>query len=750
MKSCKLRSMTEAEMGNKELLVLSSPVNFYYIETKTQAKEAVEEILPLIQDNNQLMAVDVETTGFDPYINDIILLQIGLAGNIQYIFDLRRIDPKVLEPVLKSPCWKVGHNIKFDAKFIKQKLDITMSRMFDTYLAENIIRGGEYSSGEGYGLDQVLKRRLGKELKLVSNSNEVSFGGQQADAGIKTERVKKQLQKSFIEVKDGELSDAQLAYAAQDVSSETIFALAQWQTQELKRTGPNTLYDQGVAQASDPQIIEEYEAVFPRNKSLWDTAKLEFKFLEVLVDMELAGMGFSKATHDQVLKNIEEDYESYRKEFLALLAKKTPQKTLFGTAGINPDSNAQVLEELNRLKLNLPDTNSKNLEVKLRELDKNSLEGRILECLLNYRATSKLVSSFGSKLAAHVHPVTGRIHPSVRQILDTGRISMSDPNCQQIPSKIDWKKTGDPVQDKVIDARDGLRECFQAKPGYRYVIFDYSAQELRVTASIALEDKMLKAFIEDKDLHCFSATLMYGEDYDSFFARYKNNDKDAKEKRTNAKVVSFGTLYGSGPSSLSKNLNVDFDTAKDIIDRFWAAYPSLKASMTRYGNLAVKHGYSNTVLGRRRYYTDILEKIAWVHSANSPDVIHKKIVDANMKWFLEKHGNVNYDNMQFAKKALINKFTGEIGRQAGNHHIQGTSADMTKLAAVYIRDEFIKKGLDAKVVALVHDEIIVEAEMSIVDESYKIVENYMKKALNLFCPNVPAEVEGHISTCWKK
>lgn len=750
MKSCNLTTLTEASMKNGDKLVLPCTVNFYYITTQQQVLEAVEELNQKIQDKSSLIAVDIETTGFDPFTKDIILLQIGTSDNIQYIFDYRKIDPTPIVSVLKRDCWKLGHNIKFDAKFIKQKLGLTLSRLFDTYIAEFIIRGGEYSSGYGYSLDEVLLRRLGKGMRLDTSTNPNLLLATQ-DEESKREKVKKQLQSSFVEMDPSEdLSMAQLAYAAQDVSSEMIFALAQWQIQELKRPAPSTLYDPSIVQTSDPEVIKLYEEVFPREKSLWETAKLEFQFIEVLVEMELHGMGFCKATHETVLNHIQEDYAGYRKDFLNLLAKKTPQKTLFGTAGINPDSNAQVLEELNRLKLNLPDTNSKNLEVKLRSLDPSTLEARIVQSLLNYRASSKLVQAFGEKLANHIHPVTGRIHCEVRQILDTGRMSTSNPNLQQVPSKIEWKLTGDKVKDAAISARDGLRECFKPKPGNRFIIFDYSAQELRVTAAIALEERMLNAFIEGMDLHCFSATLMYDEDYTDFVKKIESGDKAAKEKRTAAKVVSFGSLYGSGPSSLAKNLNVDLDKAKDILDRFWGAYPSLKSAMTRYGDLAIKYGYSNTVLGRRRYYTDILNKIRLVEVETSPNGLQRKLQDAGMVWFFEKNGPVSYDNMGMAKKALISRYKGEIHRQAGNHHIQGTSADMTKLAAIMIRSELMKKNLSAKVVALIHDEIIVESAIEDVDESYKIVEDNMRKALNLFCPNVPAEVDGHVAASWKK
>jgi len=733
------RALTE----DGDTLILPCEVNYIYIINDEDVQEAVTEILSKLEVKDPAIAVDLETTGFDPYTCDIVLLQIGTADNTQYIFDYRSITPDLLKPVLSGSARKLGHNIKFDAKFIKHKLGVSMTNLYDTFIAEKVIRGGSYAGGEGYGLDQVLKRRLGLELRLDAADH--------SESSSKTDRVKKTMQMSFISWPKGKpFSLAQLAYAAQDVSSGTIFALAQQQVATLCEDGPNSLYDEGVSRVSDQRIRDEYEEIFPKYKSLWPTACLEFKFIEVLVDLELEGMGFSKVIHQEVLKNIVEDYSGFRKDFLALLSNKTVQKTLFGTAGINPDSNLQVLEELNNLGLDLPDTNSKNLEVKLSEIDKDSLEGRVLSCLLNYRASAKLVSSYGESLAEHIHLITGRIHCSVQQVIDTGRVSTSTPNIQQIPGRMEWRKTGDAIQDAVIDARSGLRDCFQARPGNRLVIFDYSAQELRIAASIALENTMLNAFIDGKDLHCVSATLMFNVNYDEFYKKYKEGDKVAKQQRNIAKVVSFGSLYGSGPPNLAKTLNISLEEAKDILEKFWGAYPGLKHAMTRYGDLAYKYGYSNTVLGRRRYYTDILQKIRHVELAQGPEALQALIVSNKIFWFIEKHGKVSFENIKQAKFALINKLKGQIARQAGNMGIQGAAADMVKLASVYIRNEYLKKNIDAKIVGLIHDEIITECKTEDAQVCYDIMDRNMKKALNLFCPNVPAEVEGHISECWKK
>lgn len=732
---------TQAELGNGDLLILPCSVNYYYITKNSDAEEAVKLLLPITSNPDNIIGLDIETTGFDPYLHDIILLQIGTKDNIQYIFDLRLIDISILVPIFVSPCWKCGHNIKFDAKFINIKAKVSLSKFFDTYLAEMVIRGGAYT-GEGYSLDAIIKKRLSRELKIQS------VGFIELD---KVDRVKKTMQTSFLTVKNESLTDAQLAYAAQDVSSETLLKIASLQTKELKEYYPNTLYDSSIEKIKNMEIVNSYKSIFPPKLRLWETALLEFKFLELVIQLELNGIGFNIELHSEVLNNIETDYKNYRKEFLNYLTSiPGQQKTLFGGASVNPDSTKQLLEALNRVGLNLPDTSADILENKLHELTEGTLQYNLVNSLLNYRVTAKLISSFGETLAQHVHPITKRIHYTVKQILDTGRISNADPNLQQIVKKINWKKSGKIEYDSSLNERLGIRECFQAKPGYRFVIFDYSQQELRVAASNSHDENMLNAFIEGKELHSYSATLMYNEDYESFVKKVKAKDQEAIKKRSEAKVVSFGALYGSGSPNLANKLRISLEQARDILDRFWSAYPQLSRSMKSYGEFAIRYGYSNTVLGRRRHYTDLINRIKWIESDFNPASIQKKLEDNGVKWFLEANGNVTYDNIEQAKKAIIKKLSGRITRQAGNHTVQGSSADITKLAAVNIRKELLSRKLDAQIVGLVHDEIIVEVALDSVNECKEIIENNMKEALNIFCPLVPAEADGSVDIYWKK
>src|SRR3972149_4773877 len=134
----------EARLESGDLLILPFEVNYYYITTQEDADLAVQELLPLSSHKDSFLAVDIETSGFCPHRNAIYLLQIGTSKGRQYIFDMRKdINPESLREVLEGPCWKVGHNIRFDAKFLMRhyKIDI-LNNAFDTFVAEKVLKGG--------------------------------------------------------------------------------------------------------------------------------------------------------------------------------------------------------------------------------------------------------------------------------------------------------------------------------------------------------------------------------------------------------------------------------------------------------------------------------------------------------------------------------------------------------------------------------------------------------------------------------
>jgi DNA polymerase I-like protein with 3'-5' exonuclease and polymerase domains len=133
----------------------------------------------------------------------------------------------------------------------------------------------------------------------------------------------------------------------------------------------------------------------------------------------------------------------------------------------------------------------------------------------------------------------------------------------------------------------------------------------------------------------------------------------------------------------------------------------------------------------------------------TPHGVERRIRELKMDWLLDK-GPVTEKNMKSMKDKVISRLEAEIARQAGNHHIQGTAADMTKLAAIDIRNLIKERGLDARLVGLIHDEVIVEAREDQAEEVEKLVIEKMMTAESFYCPTVKASVDGKMSPHWLK
>lgn len=174
----------------------------------------------------------------------------------------------------------------------------------------------------------------------------------------------------------------------------------------------------------------------------------------------------------------------------------------------------------------------------------------VIAKLLEYRHAAKALSSYGESFLTHIHPVTGRIHLEFHQLgADTGRMAASNPNIQQIPNQARY------------------RACFVPEPGKRLVVADYSQIELRILAEMTGDETLLDAFETGADLHKMTASMMFGVPLESV----------SKQQRQSAKALNFGIVYGMGPSGLATRIGSTLDEAKELIDRYFAAYPGVRS-----------------------------------------------------------------------------------------------------------------------------------------------------------------------------
>ena len=250
-----------------------------------------------------------------------------------------------------------------------------------------------------------------------------------------------------------------------------------------------------------------------------------------------------------------------------------------------------------------------------------------------------------------------------------------------------------------IPADSGFRSCFIATPGYKMITADYSQIELRIMAEVSGDPAFLEAFQKDVDLHTLTASQMFRIPI----------EKVNKDKRFQAKSINFGLMYGRGPVSLASQIGLSVDESRKLLDVYFSKYKKVKAWLDSVGRQSVRQAFVRSLSGRKRMF-------------NLPD-----------------RADPDYQ-----------KLIGAIERQGKNMPIQGTSADITKYALVFIYKEIKNRKLDAHLIHTVHDEIVTEVREDIVDEVAKVVENQMIRAGEKLLEKVPVKVDLHISDCWEK
>ncbi len=321
--------------------------------------------------------------------------------------------------------------------------------------------------------------------------------------------------------------------------------------------------------------------------------------------------------------------------------------------------------------------------------DKNAIEHLakkhpILNGIVEYRKYQKENSTYLEGFKNHIDSVTGRVHASFMQhATATGRLSSSAPNTQNIPK----------------DNR--IRNMVIPKQGCKLVTADLSQAELRILAMMANDRRMLDAFASGYDFHAYTACAMFNIDPKKFD---KDTNPEHKAKRSLAKNINFGIVYQMSSNSLASDVNISLKEAQDFIDKFYNTYSGVKRWIERTKGFALKHGYVETLHGRRRY-------LPYVHSTD-----------------------------QKVREGAL--------RQAVNTPIQGTASDCACLGLIRIQRYIDENRLKTKPVMIIHDEIVLETP---IDEVALMVEKlpyFMTQ--NLPRITVPLVADAEVLSRWKK
>jgi DNA polymerase-1 len=429
-------------------------------------------------------------------------------------------------------------------------------------------------------------------------------------------------------------------------------------------------------------VVRLYELFAPQLKAL-GLADL-FKTLEMPLVEVLAELEYNGIVVDP--DELDRQRESMDRRIADL------RRQIIDTAGadFNPDSPKQLAEVLfkqlgckvvKRRKTG-PSTDS---EVLNRIANEQEPPGSIVaQTVLTYRQLTKLRGTYLEALKGAIWPGTGRVHASFNQTgAATGRLSSNDPNLQNIPIRTEEGRA--------------IRKAFVAPQGLVLLGADYSQIELRILAHLSGDRALIEAFNNDLDIHAAVAAEVFGVPLDQVTA----------EQRGAAKMVNFGIVYGITPYGLARRLGQgesgdgDVDRARQIIDDYKRRYPKIDAFLERCVEQAQTRGYVQTILKRRR-------PIPQINARN---------------------GNVH----QLGRRMAINSV------------VQGSAADLIKLAMVNIHQAIAREDRPLKMLLQIHDELVFETPAQGVEEQAAFVRKQMTGAMEL---SVPLKVELAYGRSW--
>ena len=484
--------------------------------------------------------LDIETTGLDPFKDEILLIQLGTDEHV-FVFDVKAIGPEIsyLQLIVSNPAIaKLGQNLRFEWLFLEANNLHLRGPLIDTMLADKLINLGKKLPA---ALGDLVARHLGKEML-----------------------EKKELQSSFIG-HQGEFSDEQLIYAARDVS--VCFPLWAVLKQKLKKD------------------------------ELFYINKLECRALPAFASMTFNGFLLDVKYYKELLneqsKIRDQAKSNLIKKFIHAGALSKYENPETNQVMIFPEKCGKGKNKITGFKITSPQQVKPVLQAMGVPVEK-SLDKTVLawfapdhEIVRDYSFWKNLDTACKQveKIIGHAEEYQdNRVRSDYNQLgTDTGRISSSNPNIQQIKSGAEY------------------RRGFIASPGCVLVIADYSQLELRIAAECSQDQQMMSAYRSGVDFHTRTAALMNGI----------TEDEVTKTQRRSAKTYNFGALFGSGAKSIrvqaaKDGLFMELDDAQEKLDQWKAAFPQLIDWQRKQGN---SKGPIYTLMGRRRFvskanYTD--------------------------------------------------------------------------------------------------------------------------------------------------
>ena len=672
----------EKMLENKELALLSKTLGTINLEAPIE--ESIND-LEVKEWDKQKVYEDFKKLKFNRYIERFKLNELGISSevkteeNIEEQFEIKQINLKEINNITD----KIKENKEFIYYFNKEKDDkadniINKNITSVSILLDNIVYYSNIENEEELqNLKEIFEDELVKKIGYKLGEDYVIL----KEHGITMQNIYFDMEIAAYllnpTTNQYKLKDLINQYVGVDVDEyleKKGISNTQNKQMNLFDTAQDTSIDEVKREENSFIVFQMKKLNNILNSKLEEVNQLElFKniempLVEVLAKMQYNGMYLDKEELIAFGEELKKQLEVLTKEIYSLAGEE-----------FNINSTQQLGTILfEKLKLTTSKKTKKGYSTDVDALEKIKNEHPIVEKILEYRSLMKLNSTYVEGMLPYVNKKTNRIHSYFHQtVTATGRISSTEPNLQNIPTRIELGKR--------------LRKVFKPKEGYIFIDADYSQIELRVLAHISQDEHMLQAFKDGEDIHKQAASKVLGIPIEEV----------TKEQRSNAKAVNFGIVYGISDFGLAEQLGISRKKAKEYIEQYLEKYSGIKNFMNNVVEKAKEQGYVETLFHRRRYIPELKSN--------------------------------NYMVREFGKRAAMNT------------PIQGTAADIMKIAMVNLNEELDKSKIDAKIILQVHDELILEAKIEDKEKAKELLKKSMESAISL---SVPLEVEVSEATNW--
>ena len=534
-----------------------------------------------------------------------------------YILNFDRYKSNIKELVENADILKVGYEQKLDYIVLKELGFEPSNFMFDIKIAGYLLNSGSNS----YSLEEISRLYLDLDL---------------SEYGSGSDETQEEQTSLFDEIKDEEID-------VNFISRAYCYVIGNLEDILVKKLNE----------------INSYKLF----------AEIEMPTSEILAEMQYVGVYVDEHEIIKFGTKLKKNMEELKIDIYRLAGEE-----------FNVNSTKQLGEILfEKLKLPVIKKTKNGYATDVETLEKLIKDHPIINKILEYRKLAKLNSTYVEGMIPFINEESGRVHTFFHQtVTATGRLSSTDPNLQNIPTRTELGK-------KIrkffkVDSKDKI-----------FIDADYSQIELRVLADLSKDPIMVDAFNKNEDIHAITASQVFDVPL----------EKVSKQLRSRAKAVNFGIVYGISEFGLAEQIDIKRKEAKKYIDQYLEKYSGIKSFMNNVVEEAKEKGYVETTYNRRRYIPELKSN--------------------------------NY---------MVRKF-GE--RAAMNTPIQGTAADIMKIAMIKVYNELKKRNLKSKIVLQIHDELLIETLLEEKEEVKEILKNCMESAATL---SVPLLVDVEEGTSW--